>query len=201
VAPERILDGVEEALRSRNEFDPSGLSGWSNSTGLIWINTARLWLDSINHEWTRVFLNYDKEKQSDWVKSWWGESSTEELLRVLIIASISVLTLLFLWTVVINKWWALNTFTLLENYFCYLANKKGVEVLPSNTVTDICEKLCSAYPIASNHANTYRQWHEQFLYQEETKLGYYSATHNLFKLTTVLIFSRTNNKYKEVENV
>ena len=90
---------------------------------------------------------------------------------------------------------------MLENYFCYLANKKGVEVLPSNTVTDICEKLCSAYPIASNHANTYRQWHEQFLYQEETKLGYYSATHNLFKLTTVLIFSRTNNKYKEVENV
>jgi transglutaminase-like putative cysteine protease len=201
VAPERILDGVEEALRSRNEFDPSGLSGWSNSTGLLWINTARLWLDSINHEWTRVFLNYDKEKQSDWVKSWWGESSTEELLRVLIIAAISVLTLLFLWTAVINKWWALNTFTLLENYFCYLANKKGIEVLPSNTVTDVCKKLCSAYPIAFNHANAYRQWHEQFLYQEETKLGYYSATHNLFKLTTVLIFSRTNNKYKEVENV
>jgi hypothetical protein len=79
-----------------------------------------------------------------------------------------------------------------------LANKKGVEVLPHNTVADVCKKLCSAYPIVANHSNAYRQWHEQFLYQEETKVGYYSAIHNLFKLTAALIFSPKNNSDKEV---
>jgi transglutaminase-like putative cysteine protease len=201
VAPERILDGAEQALRARNEFDPSGLSGWSNTTGLLWINTARLWLDSVNHEWTRLFLNYDKEKQSDWMKSWWGESSTEELLRVLIIAVVSLLMLLFLWTAVINKWWALNTFTLMQKYFCYLAKSKGIEVLPNDTVNKISVKLSVAYPLIAGHANTYRQWHEQFLYQEEIKLGYYSAAVSLFKLTAALVFSRKKNNYKEVENV
>ncbi len=201
VAPERILEGAEQALRTRNEFDPSGFSGWSNSSGLRWVNTARLWLDSINHQWTRLFLNYDKEKQSDWVKSWWGESTTEELLRILIIAVISVLMLLFLWTAVINKWWSLNSFTLLENYFSYLAKNKGIEVLPSNTVTAVCQKLCTAYPIAADHAKSYRQWHEQYLYQENSQLGYYPAIRSLSKLTATLIFTRKNNKYKEVQDV
>jgi hypothetical protein len=53
--------------------------------------------------------------------------------------------------------------------------------------------------VIENYANTYRQWHEQSLYQEEIKIGYYSATLNLFKLTAALVFSRKNNK--EVRNV
>ena len=124
------------------------------------------------------------------MKSWWGESSPEELLRVLIVAVVALLILLFLWTAVINKWWALNTFTLLETYFCYLAKSKGIAVLPNDTVNKVCEKLSGAYPVIAGHANTYRQWHEQSLYQEEIKISYYSATFNLFKLTAALVFSR-----------
>ncbi len=95
VAPERVLDGVEDALQE--EF--SGRSVFS-SRRWHWLNQARLKLEALNYYWHRWVLSYDQKQQQSLVENLFGKLSTNGyafMLAGLVFGAIMVLAMLLLW--------------------------------------------------------------------------------------------------------
>ena len=98
VAPERISQGSEASLRRRNEYQ-RGL-GFAE-IGLF--RNISLWADSLNHQWTRWFLEYDQQEQFGLLEDVTGVKATmERLLQTLIVVSLLVMLPFFLYAVLLR---------------------------------------------------------------------------------------------------
>ena len=86
VAPERIEYGIEEATAYENSFlsgSPFSLLRYRNNR---WLSQLRLKLDAIEYDWNRWVLGYNANRQSDFLKSYFGLVSSEQKTRVLIVS-------------------------------------------------------------------------------------------------------------------
>ncbi|MGK0248678.1 MAG: transglutaminase-like putative cysteine protease [Oleispira sp.] len=100
VAPERINQGLREALTGKDEF----LSG--NNFSLLklshfpWLNDVRLQLDQLNYYWHKTVLNFNKNKQGSLLKEWFGNGFLKKSLYALaglFCVFFLLITLIVLW--------------------------------------------------------------------------------------------------------
>ena len=100
VAPERIEDGLQSALRGEGSFlEDSPLSA-ARYRDIGWINNARLFWDDVNYQWQLRVLGYQSDRQMDFFQRWLG---TADWQRIGII-SLGVLLLCMLPL----AWWILR---------------------------------------------------------------------------------------------
>ncbi len=78
VAPERVEQGLEQALARERSFLADELS-LLRFRDVGWMNTLRLRWDSLNYGWQRWVLNYQDEQQSQMLQRWFGKLDGQAL--------------------------------------------------------------------------------------------------------------------------
>jgi hypothetical protein len=79
VAPDRILLGLRDALKDEEFLTDTSFS-LIKLSHLPFMNDLRLTLDQLNYEWHQTVLNFNKQKQSEQLKKWFGQGSLEKSL-------------------------------------------------------------------------------------------------------------------------
>ncbi|MBH9399226.1 DUF3488 domain-containing protein [Pseudomonas aeruginosa] len=72
VAPERIEQGLEEALAGQGDFLADSPLSALRYRGLPWFNEMRLAWDNLNYGWQRWVLSYHGEQQGAFLQRWFG---------------------------------------------------------------------------------------------------------------------------------
>jgi transglutaminase-like putative cysteine protease len=100
VAPERINQGLREALRGKEDFLLNNRFSLLKLSYLPWLNDVRLQLDQLNYYWHKTVLNFNKNKQGSLLKEWFGNGFLKKSLYVLaglFCVLFLLITLIVLW--------------------------------------------------------------------------------------------------------
>lgn len=79
VAPDRISLGLRNAIND-DEFLTNVNFSLSKLSHLPWMNDLRLALDQLNYQWHQTVLSFNKKKQSEQLKKWFGQGSLKKSL-------------------------------------------------------------------------------------------------------------------------
>lgn len=90
VAPERIEQGLEQALPAEDEFRAGTLLSPLRYRQVEWINQLRLSWDSLNYAWQRRVLGYQGEAQLALLGDWFGQLDGRRL-GLLLVGSLALL--------------------------------------------------------------------------------------------------------------
>ncbi|WXL27536.1 DUF3488 and transglutaminase-like domain-containing protein [Ectopseudomonas mendocina] len=97
VAPERIEQGLEEALAEERSFLEGSPFSPLRYRDLGWLNDLRMGWDNINYGWQRWVLNYQTEQQLVFLKRWLGSIDAQRIAVALVGSAAVILGLLALW--------------------------------------------------------------------------------------------------------
>lgn len=150
VAPERITEGVEAALRQRNEYDAGGLLGYMGYADLDWLQGVSQWWDAVNYGWTRWFLNYNRSTQLDWMKSWFGSGELSTLIQVMAIALSAVIALLLLWMFRNLLFRNRPPAHLAAKVFNWLLGFLGSSRRAPESMVSYCGRVAEKFPVMAN---------------------------------------------------
>ncbi len=73
VAPERIEQGLEQALAAEDEFELGTALSPLRYRHVAWLNNLRLSWDNLNYAWQRQVLGYQGEAQLELLRRWLGQ--------------------------------------------------------------------------------------------------------------------------------
>ncbi|MGB1008730.1 MAG: transglutaminase TgpA family protein [Thiolinea sp.] len=95
VAPERVEQGLEEAMRSEGSFLENQLF---TPRKIAWLNNLRKQIDTLQYGWRRFVLGYDQQSQADFLRSLFGQLSIQKIAIIMIalFASIGLFWVLLL---------------------------------------------------------------------------------------------------------
>ena len=99
VAPNRISLGIRNAV-ANEEFLTGANFSLIKMSHFAWMNDLRLKIDQLNYQWHQTVLNFNKQKQSQKLKEWFGKDALKKSLYWLAGLFISVffaMTLILLW--------------------------------------------------------------------------------------------------------
>lgn len=99
VAPDRISLGIRNAV-ANEEFLAGANFSLIKMSHFAWMNDLRLKIDQLNYQWHQTVLNFNKQKQSQKLKEWFGKDALKKSLYWLAGLFISVffaMTLILLW--------------------------------------------------------------------------------------------------------
>jgi hypothetical protein len=91
VAPERIEQGLEQALEQDQSFLADSPLSLLRYRHIGWLNHARLAWENLNYGWQRWVLNYQGEQQLRLLQHWFGRLDSQTLL----LSSVAAAGLLF----------------------------------------------------------------------------------------------------------
>ena len=97
VAPERIEQGLEEAMEEEGSFLEDSPFSPLRYRQLSWLNNLRLSWDNLNYGWQRWVLGYQSREQLVLLQRWFGEVRAERLAIALVGGGGLLLGALALW--------------------------------------------------------------------------------------------------------
>ncbi|MBM7062157.1 DUF3488 domain-containing transglutaminase family protein [Pseudomonas sp. UL073] len=84
VAPERIEQGLEEALANEQSFLEDSPMSLLRYRQIGWLNRLRLAWDELNYDWQRWVLGYQGEQQLQLLQGWFGRIDARDLALALV---------------------------------------------------------------------------------------------------------------------
>ncbi|TBU71612.1 DUF3488 domain-containing protein [Pseudomonas daroniae] len=97
VAPERIEQGLEQALAGEQSFLADSPFSPLRYRNLTWLNELRLAWDDLNYGWQRWVLGYQGAQQFELLQRWFGQVDASRLILALVGGGGLLLGLLSLW--------------------------------------------------------------------------------------------------------
>lgn len=97
VAPERIEQGLEQALAGEQSFLADSPFSPLRYRNLTWLNELRLAWDDLNYGWQRWVLGYQGAQQFELLQRWFGQVDSSRLILALVGGGGLLLGLLSLW--------------------------------------------------------------------------------------------------------
>ncbi len=97
VAPERIEQGLEQALAGEQSFLADSPFSPLRYRNLTWLNELRLAWDDLNYGWQRWVLGYQGAQQFELLQRWFGQVDAGKLILALVGGGGVLLGLLSLW--------------------------------------------------------------------------------------------------------
>ncbi|MCW2292915.1 transglutaminase-like putative cysteine protease [Pseudomonas sp. BIGb0408] len=97
VAPERIEQGLEQALAGEQSFLADSPFSPLRYRNLTWLNELRLAWDDLNYGWQRWVLGYQGAQQFELLQRWFGQVDSGRLILALVGGGGLLLGLLSLW--------------------------------------------------------------------------------------------------------
>ncbi|CAD5109606.1 transglutaminase TgpA family protein [Zestomonas carbonaria] len=97
VAPERIEQGLEEAIADEQSFLEGSPMSLLRYRQIGWLNRLRLTWDELNYDWQRWVLGYQGERQLEVLQGWFGRIDGRDLALALVGGGGLLLGVLALW--------------------------------------------------------------------------------------------------------
>lgn len=79
VAPERIEEGLQAALRDEGSFLEDAPLSAVRYRNIGWINNARMFWDNANYQWQIRVLSYQSDRQMDFFQRWLGTTDWQRI--------------------------------------------------------------------------------------------------------------------------
>jgi len=94
VSPERIEDGIGEALRQRNELASQSTFSSLRFQDVKLLNDIRYALDYVNFSWNKFVLGYDAKLQTDFLQDFLGNVTPQRLAFVMMGLVLLIVTII-----------------------------------------------------------------------------------------------------------
>ncbi|WP_185266512.1 transglutaminase TgpA family protein [Halopseudomonas xiamenensis] len=79
VAPERIEQGLQEALQGEGSFLEGSPLTAVRYRNIGWLNNARLFWDDLNYQWQLRVLGYQSDRQTEFFRRWLGSADWQRI--------------------------------------------------------------------------------------------------------------------------
>jgi hypothetical protein len=96
VAPERIEEGLEFALRNEEKFLSNISLSWMKYRQTLWLTEIRLQLGAIGHYWDTWVVGYTPSMQMNFLTRYLGEMDLQRLGLIMLAAFFSLLAIVSL---------------------------------------------------------------------------------------------------------
>lgn len=145
VSPERIEEGLEQAMSGEGSFLEGDLFSPLRYRNLPLVNQLRLAWDNINYGWQRWVLGYQADQQGDLLRRWFGSLDIRWVAIVLVGGGAVLLGLLAL---LLFKPWRRTLDPQLRSFqrFERLLAPLGVRREPGEGARDFCRRAIKALP-------------------------------------------------------
>ncbi|MCY1427124.1 Protein-glutamine gamma-glutamyltransferase [compost metagenome] len=156
VAPERIEQGLEQALPAEDAFRAGTALSPIRYRHVAWLNSLRLSWDSLNYAWQRKVLGYQGEAQLELLKGWLGQVNATRVALILVAALALLLGSLAL---LLLKPWKREHDPLLRLYqrFERLLAHHGLRRERGEGPLAFAERAAAALPAQAREINAFAQ--------------------------------------------
>ncbi len=155
VAPERIEQGVESALK--NEF-----AGFSSSNR--WLSSVRNQFNALNYYWHDWMLNYKGDAQQKLISKWLGNRDQYEMIAIYLACFFGLVGLGFLSLLFDFKVKTLTYAQKLNRQYQQIFKSKGLDIQASMTVAQLSHKVIAYQPSLTPDVEAIRLKMEGALY-------------------------------------
>ncbi|PVZ71679.1 transglutaminase TgpA family protein [Pelagibaculum spongiae] len=143
VAPERVLQSVEEALEQR---DPGYQSSFfETAIRDSWFNGARLAWDSVNNSYNRWLIGYDHQRQNEFLKYFGLDTLKPWQLAALFAAFMGIASMVALSALLLGRE-KLSAESMAYQAFCRKCARRGVTRLSNEGPIDFQLRLIEQWP-------------------------------------------------------
>ncbi len=97
VAPERIEQGLEQALATEQSFLENSPLSLLRYRHIGWLNQLRMTWENLNYDWEGVVLGYQRGAQLELLQKWFGRLEARDLALALVGGGALVVLLIALW--------------------------------------------------------------------------------------------------------
>lgn len=161
VAPERVEQGLEAAMRTEGSFLENQLF---TPRKIEWLNKMRQQIDSVQYGWRRFVLGYDQDAQSEFFKRLFGELTLKKVAFTLggLLIALGLLWMLMLGLKPERK--KLVPEQRLYQRFCKILEKKGLQREQSQAPGEFARLAATRFPQQANAILAFNGTYEQLCY-------------------------------------
>ena len=171
VSPERIEQGVEEALRDDPAFLEDGLFSGMRRGDMDWLNTIRLRLDAFEYEWNRRVVNYDQDLQFEFFENLFGEVTERKVLLLLAGLASSVIFLVGLMVIRLEPRSRHTPLNKLYFMVCQELAKVQLQRCSGEGPITYRNRVCAARPDLQEAMTELTELYVRLSYQEKSLAG------------------------------
>jgi transglutaminase-like putative cysteine protease len=185
VAPERVEQGIEQALAGDGSFLENSLFSALRYRHLAWLSQLRLSWDYLNFTWHRLVLGYDAKAQQQLLARWFDRVDLRVLGVTLLLVVSLVMALLAIWLLRQNigdrqRDPGLRCYRRL----CRKMARRGMALEPAETPSVYLTRLAEQRPVEARQLRQIEQLLTRLLYTPEA--GQRELLINLRKLIRTL---------------
>ncbi len=142
VAPERVEQGIEQALSGEDRFLERSLFSPLRYRHLAWVSQLRLSWDYVNYAWQRLVVNYDAQAQQRLLSRFFERLDLHLLGLVLLLAVGLMMALLSIWLLGLDRsHTALDPRLRTYQRLCRKMSRRGLAVNSAETPADYLARL------------------------------------------------------------
>ena len=169
VSPERVEQGIEQALVEEGSFLDSSPLSPLRYRHLAWLTQLRLSWDYLNFSWHRWVLGYDAKSQQQLFLRWLGKVDFRQLGLLLLLTVSTLLAGLGLWLLYRDRG-LYQRDPVLRNYhrLCHKMSRRGVPVVPAESPSCYLIRLRQRFPEQVSSLQKVEQLLVALLYQADT---------------------------------
>jgi hypothetical protein len=166
VAPNRIEQGLLDAIPEQEQ----SLVGGSHLSSLRWLGQLMLEWDGLNYRWQRWVLSYDQDTQSKLLEKLLVEVTPARMAMLLVIPAI-ILLLFFGFITLHQKKQPVAKKVKLFYLLNQRLKKKGVVLLPGETLAQFCERAKQDLPKLAAEISKVEKGLSQVLYHQSADIN------------------------------
>ncbi|WP_286235565.1 transglutaminase TgpA family protein [Thalassotalea sediminis] len=148
VDPSRVEQGFSpQLMKEREQLSDFNVTQWLKGNLL---QTARLYLDTIDYQWTKLVINYSSDTQFALLTSWFGKHIATKTALLILVGFLLSVGLFFLvrWLTLVNISQKTSVLKLYERALKLLANK-GILRQHQETDRDYIKRIKTVNELAS----------------------------------------------------
>ncbi len=163
VAPERIEQGLEEALTGEQDLLEDSLMGLRRYRDIGWLNGLRFGWDSLNYGWQRWVLDYQGDRQLAVLRGLFGKADAHKLGMLMVGAGALLVTLLALFLL---KPWQRHRDAQLRQFqrFERMLVRQGFVRQAGEGARDFAERAATQLPDVAGLVRDFARLYEQARY-------------------------------------
>ncbi len=170
VAPERVEQGIEQALAGEGSFLDSSPLSLLRYRHLAWVSQLRLSWDYLNFAWHRMVLGYDAKAQQQLLARWFGQLDLRQIGLTLLVLVGALMGLLAAWLLKRGLNERLRDPRLrCYRRLCQKMARRGLAIKAAETPSAYLTRLSQSRPESFDQLQQVERLLEQLLYRQETE--------------------------------